>query len=74
MTDRYVVLFSFSTTNTELLEGERVVAAVVDVPDDIGGGGGEGCEVAGHPGVEPRHAAGEVDLPPVERVLHQASP
>ena len=69
MTDRYVVLFSFSTTHTELLEGERVVAAVVDVPDDVGGGGGEGGEVAGGAGVQPGDAAGEIDLPPVMRVL-----
>ena len=63
VTDGDVVLIS--TTHSPLLETQRVVAAVLDVPDDVGRGGREGGEVAGGASVEPRDAAGEVDLPPV---------
>ena len=68
-----VVLFSLSPAHSELLEAQRVVAAVVDVPDDVGGGGREGGQVAGGAGVEPRDAAGEIYLSPILRVFYNSS-
>ena len=69
MTDRDIVLLPLSPAHSVIMEGQGVVAAVVDVPDDVGGGGGEGGEVAEGAGVQPGDAAGEIDLPPVLRVL-----
>ena len=73
VTDRDVVLLSMSSAHSELLEAERTVAAVVDVPDDVGGGGREGGQVAGGAGVEPRDAAGEIYLSPILRVFYNSS-
>ena len=73
VTDWNVEVSTVSSTHSELLEGERVVAAVVDVPDDVGGGGREGGQVAGGAGVQPRDAAGEVYLSPILRVFYNSS-
>ena len=73
MTDRDVVLLSLISADSELLEAQRTVAAVVDVPDDVGGGGREGGQVAGGAGVEPRDAAGDIYLSPILRVFYNSS-
>ena len=73
MADGNVEMLSGRTTHSELLEGQRVVAAVVDVLDDVCRGGGEGGEVAGDAGVQAGDAAGEVDLPPIQRIFYNSS-
>lgn len=75
VTDRDVVASppcgSSLTTHSELLEGEREAAAVVDLPDQDGLGGWEGGEVAGGALVQSGDAAGDIYLPPVLRVFHK---
>ena len=71
MTDWHVVVISV-LTESKLLEAEGVAAAVVDILD-VGRGGGEGGQVAGGAGVEPRDAAGEIYLSPILRVFYNSS-
>ena len=73
VTDGNVEVSSVSSTHSELLEGERVVAAVVDVLDDVCWEGGEGGEVAGDSCVQGGDAAGKVYLPPIKRVFYNSS-